>query len=259
MAGKGKRKWFRSQAVTVVLFVAAGVLLLVGTIGGAQAAISVSSETYRSRVQMSQMGVTLSENDEVISYQEYEENGAGWRGETGSLLKNLPAEGESFQPGRIYKEVLTVSNTGEIDQYVRVTIYKYWTEKDGVTKQAGLSPDMIRLHLLTDQGWLVDTASSTKERTVLYYQNVLGAGDTVELSDTLQIDPAVAVAVSQTTTGGTTVTDYLYDGAQFWIRAEVDAVQTHNAEDAIWSAWGRQLSVENGMLSLREPANGNDN
>jgi hypothetical protein len=27
-------------------------------------------------------------------------------------------------------------------------------------------------------------------------------------------------------------------------------VQEHNAEDAIWSAWGRQVSVTDGILSL---------
>ena len=40
--------------------------------------------------------------------------------------------------------------------------------------------------------------------------------------------------------------------AAFEIEAEVDAVQTHNAEDAIKSAWGVDVSVsEDGALSLR--------
>ena len=54
--------------------------------------------------------------------------------------------------------------------------------------------------------------------------------------------------------GWTTVTTvYEYDGAAFILEAEVDAVQTHNAQDAIRSAWGVEVSVdENGRLSLAE-------
>ena len=31
---------------------------------------------------------------------------------------------------------------------------------------------------------------------------------------------------------------YKYDGVEFHVDVEVDAVQTHNAQDAIKSAWG---------------------
>ena len=45
---------------------------------------------------------------------------------------------------------------------------------------------------------------------------------------------------SQTDDNGLTTitTTYEYDGASFVLEATVDAVQTHNAEDAIKSAWG---------------------
>ena len=36
---------------------------------------------------------------------------------------------------------------------------------------------------------------------------------------------------------------YKYDGYTFHVDAEVDAVQTHNAKDAIKSAWGVDVSV----------------
>lgn len=261
MAGKGKKNRFRSPAVSAVLFAAAAVLLLIGTVGGAQAALSYTSQTYQSRVRMSKMGVTLLENGEAVSWRNYAENDEGWSGESGSLLANLLGEKEAFQPGRIYDERLSVSNSGEIDQYVRVTVYKYWTDKDGNTKQVDLSPDLIRLHLLTDSEgspWLVDTEASTKERTVLYYKNVLEPGASVDFSDSLQIDPAVVSMVTTENTDGALTVSYAYDGVQFWVRAEADAVQTHNGEDAIWSAWGRRLTVEeDGTLSLQKPG-GND-
>ena len=48
----------------------------------------------------------------------------------------------------------------------------------------------------------------------------------------------------------TITTTYDYDGLQFCVEASVDALQEHNAEDAILSAWGRKVSISNGSLSL---------
>lgn len=46
------------------------------------------------------------------------------------------------------------------------------------------------------------------------------------------------------------MTTYDYDGISFQIEVEVDAVQEHNAEDAIWSAWGKRVVFHDGVLSL---------
>lgn len=55
----------------------------------------------------------------------------------------------------------------------------------------------------------------------------------------------------ETSGGYTTITvTYEYDGARFCIEAKVDGVQEHNAQDAIWSAWGRRVTIDNGVLSL---------
>lgn len=49
----------------------------------------------------------------------------------------------------------------------------------------------------------------------------------------------------------TITTTYEYDGAQFVLEATVDAVQTHNAKDAIKSAWGVDVNIsDDGALSL---------
>ena len=46
-------------------------------------------------------------------------------------------------------------------------------------------------------------------------------------------------------------TSYAYDGYRFCLEAEVDAVQTHNAEDAVKSAWGVDVNIaQDGTLSL---------
>ena len=53
-----------------------------------------------------------------------------------------------------------------------------------------------------------------------------------------------------TNDGKTITTSYDYDGWQFCIEATVDAVQDHNAEDAIKSAWGRDVTISDGTLQL---------
>ena len=39
---------------------------------------------------------------------------------------------------------------------------------------------------------------------------------------------------------------YKYDGVQFFVDVDVDAVQTHNAKDAIMSSWGVDASNVDG-------------
>ena len=42
--------------------------------------------------------------------------------------------------------------------------------------------------------------------------------------------------------------EYEYDNYKFIVDVEVDAVQTHNAKDAIKSAWGVDATIENGKI-----------
>lgn len=262
-------RFMRSKKGTILLFAAAVALLAFSSIGGARAAL-VYSATYSSRVQMFDIGVALVENDREVSERTYDGEAADgtWAGDqqSGALLTGmLDPDGdgqpeEKLELGRAYPEKLQVKNTGAINEYVRVTIYKYWV-KDG-EKAPDLSPELIDLHLLTDGGWSIDEGSSTEERTVLYYDSLLYAGEgedavTEPFSDTITIDGKVADLVDQrtetTTDGYTTVTTtYTYDGARFVLKAQVDAVQEHNAADAVWSAWGRRAEVKDGSLRLTD-------
>ena len=57
-------------------------------------------------------------------------------------------------------------------------------------------------------------------------------------ADTISIDKQIAEDVTITTKDNIITTTYKYDGVEFHLDVEVDAVQTHNAQDAIMSAWG---------------------
>ena len=249
-----------SPVVTLGLFVLAVALLLGSSIGGTRAALTYYSETYTSRIQMYDIGVTLLENGKEISWRNYSSAGDGtWEVGPGDLLKEMLAEGETLTLGKKYQEDLKVRNTGTINEYVRVSIYKYWLDENG-KKICDLSPDLIHLNLVNlGTDWIEDTQASTEERTVLYYNKVLPAeageaSRTPLFADQLTIDGELAKKVSQTESANgkytTITTTYLYNGVKFVVKAEVDAVQEHNAEDAILSAWGRKVSVDGGTLRL---------
>ena len=289
MIMKNIKKMITSPIATVVLFVLAAGLLLFSTIGGVRAALVYQSQDYKGQVQMYDIGVSLLEkcagDDEAreVAKRVYDKgsNGQGtqdeWIETSDELLKAEYFLGKDkdnkikeFVPGQTYKEELSVKNSGTIDEYVRVTVYRYWrdpngnkilTTDDAKTASAegftqNLWPGLIDLHLTNTDSWLLDEESTTEERIVVYYNKILPAGEDLSktpLCDTLTIDRRVADKATQTVTddGKTIVTKYDYDGWQFCLEAEVDAVQTHNAEDAIRSAWGRDVNIsDDGTLTL---------
>ena len=249
------KRFLKSPAATMISFFLAVGLLLFSTIGGARAALTYFSDTYVSRVQTSNIGVTLLENGREIAKRDYNETSDGtWDESTGVLLANLLAKDEKFAVGKKYKEELSAKNSGTIDQYVRVSVFRYWLKDE--KKDRTLSPELIGLNLVNVGGdWLLDETSTTEERIVLYYSKLLKAGETSSLfADSIKIDNMIATKVTQVPVEGkknTIRTVYDYDGMQFCVEAKVDAVQNHNAEDAIWSAWGKRVTVDNDTLKLR--------
>lgn len=257
---KGTKRRGRSQTVTAAAFVLAVGLLLFSSVGGARAALNYYSEVYESMAQTQDIGVTLIENGTEISNRDYKYNreteraDGTWDESAGTLLAGMLKEGEALKLGYRYDEELKVRNSGTIPQYVRVSIYKYWVDKDG-NKLQELSPDLIGLELAGD-GWLPDESAATKERTVLYYSKELAAGsESSPFADGLTIDVSASNSVTQKTEesdGGQNITTvYDYDGARFIVDVKVDAIQNHNIEDAAWSEWGRRVTVNNGALSLK--------
>ncbi len=239
-----------SRLRTVLLFVLATSLLAVGGIGTVLSAPVIRSGDYVGGTEMHRIGVTLVENGTPVSSRTYSPNSSYvWDETYGALLGSLVPEQGEFHMGQTYDEVLTVSNSGSIDEFVRVSIYKYWQNKNG--KLTSLTPDMIDLHLITGSEWVEDEEASSTERQVLYYTSVLPAGEsTPPFTDTLTVNGRLPYKVTQSTVDNVITTTYDYDDVTFTIDVQVDAVQTHNAEAAIKSAWGRTASVSGSTLSL---------
>lgn len=236
--------------------VATGLLLFSAT-GSTRAALSYISDNYIAQVDVKSIGVTLTENGQDISWRDYTHKDDAWNEGMGVLLEHLleNAGDEEIVLNKVYPEELSVRNSGTIDEYVRVVVTRYWLDSDGTSKRTDLDPAIIDLHF-TNNGWVEDMSAQTAERNVLYYTSILPSGASAPaFADTIKIGDELAKKVNETTTvenGCTTIeTSYVYDGVVFVLRADVDAVQTHNAEDAIMSAWGVGVSItDDGSLSL---------
>ena len=237
----------KKKTAPVLLLCASVVLLLLSTVGSTRAALTYYSENYAMEVTVSSIGVTLQENGNPVSYRNYLKDDWSDSG-SGELLTNLVPEGETLLPGKRYAESLSVLNSGAIDTYVRVTLYRSWQDSQG-NKLTELSPELIEFDLTENSGWIVDEKASTPERMVLYYTRVLPSqASTPALSRGVGVSNDIyreveEITVRETQEGKTFQTKYRYDGCWMSVKAEVDAVQTHNAAEAIKSAWGDRKSV----------------
>jgi hypothetical protein len=120
--------------------------------------------------------------------------------------------------------------------------------------------------------WFENPNERTTESSTYYYKDLVpgnddGDPDTKLLFDQLMIDKSVAeredepLVSKDEKTGGTIYTYiYKYDGCAFYIEADVQAIQTHNAQDAIESQWGPYYTAtyklnddgtESGSLSVK--------
>lgn len=256
------RGFLQSPASTVLIFVLAAVLLAVGGIGAAVAVPSIQSNFYTSQIGMQDIGVSLLENGNIRSHRNYdfEKMDGSWNVEVPGTLQfdNI----SKLVPGVRYDEELRIQNTGGINTYNRVTIYKYWMD-DKKNKIKNLSPSLIHLNYVHTDKWLHDTSADTAERTVLYYSDLLqgtiatgtnearGAGQqSVPFVDKITIDGVLATMVNTTPSedGKRITTTYKYDGYYFCVDVVVDAVQENNAQDAILSCWGKEVSISNNTI-----------
>ncbi len=261
------RKWFRTPAVTAVALVLAIGLLAFAGIGAAMAILNRISDTYVAKIDLDEIGVTLNENGEPVANRDYNKKGKSpseidgtFEGTVSGIL-TLSEVGEKDKDDIIfnkqYPEELTVTNSGLIDEYVRVSVYRYWLDEND-KKLTDLDPKLIGLYLgdtdldkaAAAGSWKIDqdpTASTVKrggERLVLYHQGILKAGEeTTPFLDKISVSNEIATEVEKITTGNSIRTVYMYDGAQFCLEVTVDAVQDHNPAEAIKGAWGTEPSL----------------
>ncbi len=260
-------------SLSKILLLALSVLLIgagaMGAFAVTASGLPFESDDYTAEFYMNHLQVHLIENGEDVCGGHNNLNGAAK--ETGQLAANLGASGDTLgkaDPGRVYKEEIAARNGQDTPIYVRMTVRKYWVKanEDGTEgeKTPLLSPSQI--HLTYGSGeynttdWFINPDESTAESATYYYRRQLGShADTEPLFTRLMIDGSLLSDKYMKTeesknesTGVTTITyTYTYDGYAFIIKADVQAIQTHNANDAIRSQWGvTRVTESNGTLSL---------
>ena len=264
------KKIMRSPVVTGLMFILAAALLVVGSIGSTQAALQVRSRNYYSAFDLDHIGVTLLENGTAVAFRNYGSTAASGFTEVqgGNLVLNSLGTDKDFKIGKQYPFEITAQNTGTIDQYLRVTIHKYWMQSVTASGAKGwfhgengskiidniYKPEYIELGYkggtknYNSENWIQDTSSSTAEREIYYYKGILKPGAaTAPLFSNLSISKTMSKDCVVTTVGNKTIYTYAYDGYAFVVEAEVDAVQTHHARAAINSAWGANGTVLTAM------------
>lgn len=224
-------KWFKSNIVMAALLAGALGTLSVGGYKVVEAVPRIRSEYFGMQVELTDIETALLENGVVV---EGDDQLLGYdRFLKPNNLNRVDSDGyvSNFYVGKTYNEKLSVRNVGTIDQFVRVIVRKYWVDSTG--KRVNLDPALIDVHFVTDNGWEIDEAASTPERTVLYYGDILPVGqDSSLFADKLTISSEVMRKM--------TGEAYDYEDVTIRLEARVEAVQTHNADDAMISVWGRK-------------------
>lgn len=258
-----------SYVYLLLLILAIGILVFTTVNGVTAATPNITSEEQISNMNMNKIGVALQKAGSDGTFTDIStivyNSGGEW---STSPAVNLFEDGASLKPGNTIDVQLKVKNYGEIGEYVRAIIYKYWVdEKGNKIADAEIKSDMIMPILsdfvveeaTTSPAWIVDL--KTDEKIFLYYNTMLATGDvsTVFLTG-VKIDGDVKKYYDakeyvyykedgQTVDYTKTVYEYKYEGKSFVIEVEVDAVQGHHPVEAIKAAWGKEVSIEDDMIT----------
>ena len=272
------RKIGKKMLIPLIIALALVLGGAMGAFGLTSSGLPFESKDYKAQFYLNHLQVHLLENGKDVCGGKNTLDGESKV--SGDLMKDLGysraenTDGKevlgSVEPGKVYAEKIQAKNGQDVPVYVRVTIRKFWMKEvkgnDGSTelvKATDLSPNMIRLKYGSEAynkgGWFINENESTAEQTTYYYKHQVASEDVTEpLFNNLSIDTTVMKRtelppVVNNKTGVATIKyQYDYDGYAFFIKADVQAIQTHNANDAIHSQWGvYDIVEEDGTLSLK--------
>ena len=148
-----------------------------------------------------------------------------------------------WQPGDETPKVLTVKNTGEVDEAVRVKVEEKWVNKNG--EELSLTQDgnvAALIHYINDSDWTrVDVAN---EDYYYYYYNYKLAPEeeTSELLDKVIFNPLINASTTCTDSigaNGETIRSCTsngngYDGATYTLKFTIETVQ-YNKYQEVWN------------------------
>lgn len=236
-------------AVAVLLFASGGIM-------GTRAQLTTFSEDYNAEFDLDHLQIHLLENGEdVCGGTNTLENKV-----SSNLLEHMGWDGKTpgtFEPGRVYKEEIAARNGRDVPQYVRLRVKKYWRDAAG-NKDTTMDPDLIQLTFdkkaYNDSAWQINDAETTRESKTFYYNTTLaGSADSEPVLNRLRIDDSIVSEdkITEHRNGNVITYEYKYDGYIACVEADVQSLQTHNANDAIRSVWGvLNVTASDGVLTV---------
>ena len=277
---KGKTISIRTLALMAALLLC----LTSGGVMASKAQLAIFSDDYIADFELDHLQVHLMENgvdvchgeNDMITVHREDNGGAKKEKYRGNLLEYMGYTNDTHfgseaayrlgtpgtvEPGRTYDEKICARNGQNIDQYVRLTVRKYWVDPEG-RKATYLSPDLIHLtyngKACNTEAWQINPREHTAESDTYYLTRILKAEETSPLLfNELTIDKSIVdnenLTRTETREGNKIVYhyEYDYDGYKFFLEADVQAIQTHNANAAIDSLWGvGNVSATNGVVTV---------
>ena len=293
------KKTKKTSGRTLALL-AATLIVLCGGIIGTNAKLTIFSEDYIADFELDHLQVHLIENgtdvchgeNVITSVHRYDNGKARDAKYHGNLLEYMGYKNDKHksdlsgyklgtpgvvEPGRTYKEEISAANGENIDQYVRLTIRKYWVDPEG-KKATYMDPALIRLDYKDENknvkayntgAWQINPKEHTPESDTYYLTKMLPGvkgsdklNPSALLFNQLTIDDSIMDKEhmnreeSSVKDGNKTITTYTYtydyDNYTFYIEANVQAIQTHNVNDAIDSLWGvENVSASGGQIHVK--------
>lgn len=242
---------------TLALGAAALLLFAGGGVFGTRAQLTVFSQDYNAEFELDHLQVHLIENGEDVC------NGVNTLENkvSGNLIEYLGWDGKTpgtFEPGRVYKEEICAQNGRDVDQYVRLTLRTYWRDADGA-KDSHMDPALIQLtygqKAYNDGAWQINPQETTTEARTYYYNTTLaGNATSAPVVSQLRIDDSIVSDDNMIVEkkGNTITYSYKYNGYIACVEADVQALQTHNVNDAIDSLWGvTNVSAKDGRVTVK--------
>ncbi|MFQ9012688.1 MAG: TasA family protein [Lacrimispora saccharolytica] len=146
---------------------------------------------------------------------------------------------DGAMPGDTVTKSVKIENTADTPLYARATIRKYWGsyEKSSDTLSKDFEKDTSRITVETLNNWYVSEEGDEDETIVLYYQDPIQPGESVDLMETLKIAADL---------------DNSYTDLGIGLDVEVDAVQAFAAQEAMLSEWGVWAEIDGGHITSVE-------
>lgn len=132
-------------------------------------------------------------------------------------------------PGEQIEKNVKVENTADTPLYTRVTIRKYWGDFSNNNLTKDFDKDTSKILIPTLENWYISTGEGDDETLVMYYQDPIQPGESVDVMYSLEVSPEL---------------NNTYANLGIGLDVEAEAVQAFAAQDAILSEWGVWAEID---------------